>query len=168
MWQQCANTRSTSCTPFEDLLAAIMISLENAVMRMLIYVLVVVVLIGPAHAQANDAVIAPLMEKVLPDWPGHNATMLHIKYPPGGATAPHRHIGMHTFVYVLSGSVEMGVAGSDSVTLGAGETFYELPEDIHTVSKNASDELPAEFLVFILHPDGVPLVTPHEHSDAAH
>src|SRR6266566_1524714 len=65
----------------------------------------------------------------------------------------HRH-NAHTFVYVLEGSVVMQVKGGKEVTLGPGQTFYESPDDIHTVSKNASDTKPARFLVFFVKQKG--------------
>lgn len=36
------------------------------------------------------------------------------------------------------------------VTLGPGQTFYESPDDIHTVSRNADSIKPAKFLVFFV------------------
>jgi len=115
-------------------------------------------------AAAHEAQLAPLMDMKLPDLPGHQVTMLQITYPPGGYSTPHHHKGAHTFVYVLSGSLEMGVEGGDPVVLKAGETFYEAPDDIHNVSKNASPDEAAVFLVFFLHPEGIALVTPIEES----
>ncbi len=111
-------------------------------------------------AAAHEAQLAPLMNVPLPDLPGHQVTMLKVSYPPGGYSDPHHHKGAHTFVYVLSGALEMGVAGKEAVIVNAGETFYENPADVHTVSRNASADEAAEFLVFFLHPDGMALVTP--------
>jgi len=111
-------------------------------------------------ATAHEAQLAPLMNVKLPDLPGHQVTMLKLSYPPGGYSGPHHHKGAHTFVYVLSGALEMGVTGADSVIVKAGETFYENPADVHNVSRNASADEAAEFLVFFLHPEGMKLVTP--------
>ena len=111
---------------------------------------------------AHEAQLAPLMNVQLPDLPGHQVTMLKVAYPPGGYSGPHHHKGAHTFVYVLSGALEMGVAGQASVIVKPGETFYENPEDVHNVSRNASADEAAEFLVFFLHPEGMALVTPVE------
>ncbi len=113
-------------------------------------------------AAAHEAQLAPLMNVQLPDLPGHEVTMLKVSYPPGGYSGPHHHKGAHTFVYVLSGALEMGVAGKESVIVNPGETFYENPADIHNVSRNASADEAAEFLVFFLHPEGMTLVTPVE------
>ena len=56
----------------------------------------------------------------------------------------------------------MQVAGGKAVTLTPGQTFYEAPRDIHTVSKNASDTKPAKFLVFFVKDKGAPPVVPVE------
>jgi len=75
--------------------------------------------------------------------------MLTVEYVAGGASLPHRH-NAQVFVYVLSGSVRMQVEGSPAVKLGPGQTFYEGPDDIHTVSANASRTKPAMILVFMV------------------
>lgn len=104
-------------------------------------------------AHADDSAVAakaaPLMTKDLPEFPGKEAVMLTVEYPPGAASKPHRH-NSHVFVYVLEGSYATQVAGGKRVVLKAGETFYELPTDEHVVSANASDTAPAKILVFML------------------
>jgi quercetin dioxygenase-like cupin family protein len=85
--------------------------------------------------------------------------MLTVEYPPGASSSKHRH-NAHTFVYVLEGSIVMQVEGGESVTLGPGQTFYESPADIHSVSKNASDSRPAKFLVFFVKDKGAPASIP--------
>lgn len=89
----------------------------------------------------------------------HEVLMITVSYAPGESSAPHCH-NAHTFVYVLEGRVEMQVAGGDIVTLGAGDTFYESPDDIHEVSRNASDTQSARFLVFFIKPEGAPTTLP--------
>jgi quercetin dioxygenase-like cupin family protein len=71
----------------------------------------------------------------------------------------HRH-NAHVFVYVLEGSVVMQVKGGQEVTLKAGETFYEKPDDIHVVSKNASATAPAKILTFFVKDKGAPTTVP--------
>ena len=78
---------------------------------------------------------------------------------PGVASAAHRH-NANTFVYVLEGSVVMQVAGGPEVTLTAGQTFYESPSDIHTVSRNASDSKSAKILVLLVKDVGAPVTLP--------
>jgi quercetin dioxygenase-like cupin family protein len=112
-----------------------------------------------APAMAEDAKINPIMTKDLAGLAGKEATMLTVEYAPGGSSDKHRH-NAHTFVYVLEGSIVMQVEGGKEVTLGPGQTFYESPDDIHAVSKNASDSQPAKFLVFFVKEKGTPLVVP--------
>jgi quercetin dioxygenase-like cupin family protein len=82
-----------------------------------------------------------------------------VEYAPGGWDAEHRHHAA-TFVYVLEGAVVMQVQGGQEVTLGSGQTFYESPEDVHTVSRNASTTKPAKFLVFFVKQKGAPITVP--------
>src|SRR3569833_4341196 len=106
---------------------------------------------GAADAQQAppQAHVTPLMTKALADYPGKEAVVITVDYPPGGASPVHRH-NAHAFVYVLEGSIVMGVRGGKSVTLTPGPTFYEGPDDIHTVSRHASPPEPARFLVVLL------------------
>jgi len=85
--------------------------------------------------------------------------MLTVTYAPGQESTAHRH-NAHVFVYVLEGSVVMGVAGAEARTLGPGETFYEKPTDIHVVSKNASATKPARILVTMLKDKDKPVSEP--------
>jgi quercetin dioxygenase-like cupin family protein len=113
------------------------------------------------NALANGAKVTPLMLKALMDLPSKEVQMLTVEYPPGGETVAHRH-DAHIFVYVLEGSVMMQVKGSAPVTLVAGEVFYEAPEDIHVLSKNASDSEHTKFLVVSFKDKAVPLLLPVE------
>src|SRR5579862_5997098 len=91
--------------------------------------------------ESSPEVVRPLMQKDLGDVPGMEARVLTVEYLPGGASLPHRH-NAQVFVYVLSGTVRMQVQGGPVMTLGPGQTFYEGPDDIHTVSANASRTQP--------------------------
>jgi hypothetical protein len=46
------------------------------------------------------------------------------------------------------------------VTLTPGQTFYEGPDDIHTVGRNASATRPAKFIVFLLKNQNAPVLIP--------
>ena len=111
----------------------------------------------PSVAQSPK--VTPLLTKDLAGVTGKEAVMLTVEYPPGGSSSKHRH-NAHTFVYVLEGSIVMQVQGGKEVTLGPGQTFYESPDDVHTVSKNASDSQPAKFLVFFVKEKGAPAAVP--------
>jgi quercetin dioxygenase-like cupin family protein len=121
--------------------------------------LVLMVLCLAIVALAKDAKVTPLMTKERTGIAGKEASMLTVEYAPGASSAVHRH-NAHTFVYVLEGSVVMQVEGGKEVTLGPGQTFYESPDDIHTVSKNASSTKPAKFLVFFVKDQGAPGTVP--------
>jgi quercetin dioxygenase-like cupin family protein len=118
-----------------------------------------VMCLAAAVVQADDAKVTPLMAKDLTGIAGKEGSMVTVEYPPGASSLEHRH-NAHTFVYVLEGSVVMQVKGGKGVTLGPGQTFYESPEDIHTVSKNASNTKPAKFLVFFVKDKGAPPTVP--------
>ena len=108
---------------------------------------------------AQEAKVTPLMTKDLAGIAGKEGSMSVIEYPPGGSSAQHRH-NASTFVYVLEGSVVMQVRGGKEVTVGPGQTFYESPDDIHSVSRNASKTKPARFLVFFVKDKGAPATVP--------
>ena len=101
----------------------------------------------------------PLLTKDLKGIPGKEGMMLVVEYPPGVKSASHRH-NASTFVYVLEGSVVMAVKGGKEMTLRPGETFFESPDDIHSVSRNASDTKPAKILVFFVKDKGAPASVP--------
>ena len=108
---------------------------------------------------AQQAVVTPLMTKALPDVPGKEALMLMVEYPPGSRDPVHRH-NADALVYVLEGSVVMQVKGGEQVTLTPGQTFYEGPDDVHVVGRNASTSKPARFLVVLLKKKGAPALVP--------
>jgi len=115
---------------------------------------------GVASADAakapSDAIVQELMTRDLIGSPGKEVLMVTVEYLAGGASLPHRH-NAQVFVYVLEGKVRMQVQGAAAVTLGAGQTFYESPDDIHTVSANASRTKSARILVFIVKDKGAPV-----------
>ncbi|MDH4566499.1 cupin domain-containing protein [Pseudomonas sp. BN414] len=108
---------------------------------------------------APPPVVKPVMTQALPDYPGKEVLMITVEYPPGGADPVHRH-DAHGFIYVLEGTIVMGVKGGKEVTLIPGQSFHEGPQDLHTVGRNASQDKPAKFLVFLLKDVGKPPVIP--------
>ncbi|MFK0089792.1 cupin domain-containing protein [Pseudomonas sp. NPDC090755] len=117
-----------------------------------------------AQSPANGApppTVKPVMKQALPDYPGKEIVVLEVEYPPGGADPVHRH-DAHGVVYVLEGTVVMGVKGGKEVTLTPGQVFHEGPTDIHTVGRNASQDKPAKFVVFLLKETGKPALLPVE------
>lgn len=127
--------------------------------RMLTALLLLASGIAAAQDSAPQAKVLPLMTKALSDYPGKEGMMISVEYPPGAVDPVHRHHA-HAFVYVLQGSIVMGLRGGKEVTLTAGQTFYEGPDDVHTVGRNASKTEPARFVVFLLKDRGAPVLTP--------
>jgi len=108
---------------------------------------------------AQEAKVTSLMSKELKEFFGKEGMMIIAEYEPGGSTPVHRH-NAHTFVYVLEGSIVMQVKGGEEVTLTPGQTFYEGPDEVHVVSRNASSTQPAKFLVFLVKDKGAPVLVP--------
>jgi quercetin dioxygenase-like cupin family protein len=119
--------------------------------------LVILAIAGAAGADEGGA--TPLLTQALAGIEGKEVVMVTVEYPPGGRSAPHRH-NANVFVYVLEGSVVMGVEGGKSVTLRKGQTFYEAPTDVHSVSRNASDRAPAKILAILVKDEGAPATVP--------
>lgn len=112
------------------------------------------------HADAApEAKVTPLMSKDFTDLPGKEGVMITVVYPPGASDPIHRH-NAHAFVYVLEGSIVMQVRGGKQVTLSPGQTFYEGPNDVHIVGRNASQTKPAKFVVFLVKDKGAPILIP--------
>jgi quercetin dioxygenase-like cupin family protein len=109
--------------------------------------------------EPKEAKVTPLFSKDLTDFPGKEALMITVEYPPGASDPIHRH-NAHAFVYVLEGSIVMQVRGGKEVTLTPGQTFYEGPSDVHVVGRNASHTKPAQFVVFLVKDKGAPVLVP--------
>ena len=105
--------------------------------------------------------VAPLFSKELADLPGKEAVMLTVVYPPGAVEHAHRH-DAHAFVYVLEGSLVMQLKGGPEVTLTPGQIFYEGPNDVHKLGRNASATQPAKFVVVLVKNQGAAPVLPVE------
>jgi Uncharacterized conserved protein, contains double-stranded beta-helix domain len=135
-----------------------MLRLRNTALAALV---VVSTSLSVARAEAPAAIVAPLMTQPLDDYPGKEALMITVEYPPGAVDPVHRHHA-HGFIYVLEGSIVMQVKGGKEVTLTPGQTFYEGPNDVHTVGRNASQTKPARFLVLLLKDKGAPVLVPEK------
>ena len=108
---------------------------------------------------AQEAKVTDLMSKDLANLPGKEGLMITVDYPPGSVDPIHRH-NAHAFVYVLEGTIVMQVRGGKEVTLTPGQTFYEGPNDVHVVGRNASKTKPAKFVVFLVKDQGAPVFVP--------
>jgi quercetin dioxygenase-like cupin family protein len=115
--------------------------------------------VTPGLLMAQEAKVTKVLSKDLTDIPGKEGLMITVKYPPGASDPVHRH-NAYGFIYVLEGSIVMQVKGGKEVTLRPGQSFYEGPDDIHVVGRNASKTEPAKFLVFLVKDKGAPVLVP--------
>ena len=120
---------------------------------------VVLLFLMAGTLMAQEPKVTSLMSKDLKDFPGKELLMITAEHAPGGSTPIHRH-NAHAMVYVLEGSVVMQLKGGKEVTLTPGQSFYEGPNDIHVVDRNASKTQPAKFLVFLVKDKGAPALVP--------
>lgn len=113
----------------------------------------------PGTLLAQEAKVTPLISKDLTSLPGKEGLMVLVEYPPGSSDQIHRH-NAYAFVYVLEGSIVMQLRGGEQVTLTPGQTFYEGPDDVHIVGRNASQTKPAKFVAFFVKNKGAPVLVP--------
>ena len=113
-----------------------------------------------AEAENLEAKVTELLSKDLTNLPSNKeGLMITVEYPPGSSDPIHRH-NAHGFIYVLEGSIVMQVRGGKETTLTPGQTFYEGPDDVHVVGRNASQTKPAKFVVFFVKDKGAPVLIP--------
>src|SRR6266850_1335689 len=125
----------------------------------LILMLVCVMAATAATVENKEAKVTSLFSNDLKEFPGKEGLMITVDYPPGCVDPIHRH-NAHGFIYVLEGSIVMQVRGGKAVTLTPGQTFYEGPEDVHVVGRNASQTKPAKLVVFFVKDKGAPVLVP--------
>jgi quercetin dioxygenase-like cupin family protein len=120
-------------------------------------ILVACLMSGSVIAQEGE--VTEVMSKDLKDLHKKEGLLITVEYAPGGSDPVHRH-NAHVFAYVLEGAVVMQVKGRNEVTLTPGQSFYEGPNDVHLVSRNASKTKPAKFVVFFVKDKGAPVLIP--------
>lgn len=114
--------------------------------------------IGPSEAFAEGAETTQVLKSELEGETGREANIVVFEVEPGWETDRHIHPG-HVFVYVTEGTLEVDVEGEDRRTVSAGEAFYELPNK-PMVTRTASAEEGAKFIVFQVGPTGEPIMVP--------
>jgi quercetin dioxygenase-like cupin family protein len=134
-------------------------TLLRFIMLMKKIIMVVLLSLVPGTVMAQEPKVTSLMSKDLAENPGKELLMITVEHAPGGSTPVHRH-NAHAMVYVLEGSVVMQVKGGKQVTLTPGQSFYEGPNDVHIVDRNASKTQPAKFVVFLIKDKGAPALVP--------
>jgi quercetin dioxygenase-like cupin family protein len=106
----------------------------------------------PPWLMAQEAKVTEVLSKDLSNIPGKEGLMITVVYPPGASDPIHRH-NAYAFLYVLEGSIVMQVKAP-------GQSFYEGPDDVHVVGRNASKTKPAKFVVFLVKDKGAPVLIP--------
>src|SRR5204863_10072414 len=99
---------------------------------------------------APAAAAKPLLLQALGDLPGREVRITLLDRAPGTSSPPHRHPGHHTFGYVVEGTYEFAIDGQAGRILNAGETFYEPPTAVHSVSRNPSTHKHTKIIVFMV------------------
>jgi quercetin dioxygenase-like cupin family protein len=99
----------------------------------------------PAPAPTTQLLVQPLA-----DLPGREVRITLLDREHGNSSPPHHHPGHHTFGYVVEGTYELGINGQPTRVLHAGDTFYEPPGAIHSVSRNASPDQRLKIVVFMV------------------
>jgi quercetin dioxygenase-like cupin family protein len=135
--------------------------MKNKILMLVLLFLMPDTLMAQQSAASKEphASVTPLTSKDLPELRSKEVLMITVEYPPGTVDPIHRH-NAHAFVYVLEGSIIMQVKGGKEVTLTPGQTFYEGPDDVHVVGRNASSTKPAKFVVFFIKDKGSPVLVP--------
>jgi quercetin dioxygenase-like cupin family protein len=88
-----------------------------------------------------------LFNRVMDDVLGRRLTVRMTERDPGNGSAAHRHPGSHTVGYILEGTYEVKIDDGPVRTLKSGDVFYEAPNALHAVSRNASTTAPLKYLV---------------------
>jgi quercetin dioxygenase-like cupin family protein len=108
---------------------------------------------------AQEGSVRSLLSKDLAEDSRREVSLITVEYAPGGSTPVHTHHAQ-ALVYVLEGSIVMQVKGGAPITLTPGQTWSEGRDDVHVVSRNASNSAPAKYLVFMVKDKGAPILTP--------
>jgi quercetin dioxygenase-like cupin family protein len=132
---------------------------ERSIMLRKKIIMVVLISLIATPLMAQESKVTSLLSKDLREFSGKEGLMIAVEYAPGGSDPVHRH-DAHVFVYVLEGSIVMQVKSGKEVTLTPGQTFYEGPNDVHVVRRNASKTNPAKFLVFFVKDKSAPVLKP--------
>ncbi len=117
-----------------------------------------------AIAGDENAKVTLVYEHTLPNVPGKSIKGVLVEYGPGGSSPAHTH-PKSAFIYatVLQGAIRSSVNDGPVVTYRTGQSFSEMPGDLHSVSENASKTEPAKLLaVFVVDTDEKELTTPYK------
>jgi quercetin dioxygenase-like cupin family protein len=119
---------------------------------------------GPIYARDSEAqTVTKNFEAAIPNIPGKSLVGVEVDYAPGGASPSHIHAkSAFIYAYVISGAIESKVNDGETRIYRAGESWFEPPSAIHSISRNASKTEPAKLLaVFVLDTND----KPSDHAD---
>ena len=123
--------------------------------------------VEPSFAQAPAASTGQrsteLFNRVMDDVLGRRLTVRLTERDPGNGSAAHRHPGSHTVGYILEGTYQVKVDDGPVQTLKPGEVFYEAPNALHAISRNASTTQPLKYLVIQVSDPAKPATVPEPH-----
>src|SRR4249919_1958374 len=121
---------------------------RSVTMRRIVCSLLVAALpFGSVLAEApkeKNAKVTLVYQHELPNVPGKSIKGVLVEYGPGGYSPAHTH-PKSAFIYatVLEGAIRSQVDDGALTTYTAGQSFSELPGQIHRVSANPSETQPA-------------------------
>jgi quercetin dioxygenase-like cupin family protein len=117
----------------------------------------------PVDAQAPAATVKARAARVaaLPKMDGANLEVhaLEVTYPPGATSTAHRH-PCPVVGYMISGTMRMQVSDQPPAEYKAGDSFSEMPTDVHRMATNPSADTPAVFLATFVCDKETPLSVP--------
>jgi quercetin dioxygenase-like cupin family protein len=115
-----------------------------------------------AQAQAPAGQKSTELFKQTMDDVGRTFTVRLTERDGGNASGPHRHPGSYTVGYIVSGAYEVKINDGPLRTLHAGEVFFEPPNALHAVSRNASATEPVKYLVIQVSDPSKPAIVPEK------
>jgi len=115
---------------------------------------------SPAPQSPSDG-DRTVLTQALPRLDGSHleVTLVEVSYAPGESDKPHSH-PCAVVGYMLEGAFRTQVQGGPERVLHAGDSFYEPPNGVHSVSANASSTDPAKFLAYFICDHPTPLTVP--------
>ena len=124
---------------------------------------VLVATLGPAVRQwlSRASRERPVRVVALPKMDGANLKVhaIQVTYPPGATSSAHRH-PCPVIGYMISGTMRMQVSDQPPAEYKAGDSFSEMPTDIHRMATNPSADTPAVFLATFVCDKETPLSVP--------
>ena len=139
-----------------------LIGLPRFTYTLIVCALITTLGVGLGIAADKNSKVTLVYEHALPNVPGKSIKGVLVEYGPGGTSPAHTH-PKSAFIYatVLEGDIRSSVNDGPVVTYHTGQSFSEMPGDLHSVSENASKTEPAKLLaVFVVDTDEKELTTP--------